>query len=300
MKSITITAAMNRLVTCLTWGMPFEIKPNSQITETLRDSDIIPYPPSNLNKGMFVQPDFNSETETRDLKLGVLMIGRGGHAYQTDINGDIDPTTYPHKATHTGMFKPLPLIARTLANDLTGAEKALYRLRVTGEINNVVWVFYFGRIFNAAENEIMEVLETVQDGVVTNTVVYEPTVNDLRPEREDLSGNSDGIFMRTYASTDVTFTAEQIDEIKYACQLLYGNEDKAVISEIAFCFGKDKTVERWYASNDTTLQNAPPNSKEFVACHMGIVESTFKPVIYTGGISDIKNIGISEPLYGGR
>ena len=302
MKSITITAAMNRLVTCLTWGMPFEIKPNSQITETLRDSDIIPNPPpSNLNQGMYVRPDFNPETETRDLKLGVLMVGRGGHAYQTDINGEIDPTTYPHKATHTGMFAPLPLIARRLVNDLTGAEKDLYRLRVTGAINNELWVFYFGRRFDATQNEIIEVLETVENGVVQNPpIVYEPTVNDLRPQREDLSGNSDGIFMRTYASTDVSFTAEQIDEIKYACEQLYGNENKAVISEIAFCFGKDKTVERQYAANGTTLQNAPPNSKEFVACHMGIVESTFKPVIYTGGISDIKNIGISEPLYGGR
>jgi hypothetical protein len=131
MKSITITAAMNRLVTCLTWGMPFEIKPNSQITETLRDSDIIPYPPSNLNKGMFVQPDFNSETETRDLKLGVLMIGRGGHAYQTDINGDIDPTTYPHKATHTGFTK-----SQTYSLSFTEFHHRSQDLRTDGSVGN--------------------------------------------------------------------------------------------------------------------------------------------------------------------
>lgn len=300
MKSITITAAMNRLITCLAWGKTFEIKANSQITETLRDSDVIPYPPSNADKAMYISPDFDPELETRDLKIGLMMVGRGGHAYTTDGDGEIDPTTYPHKATHTGMFKPLPLIIRTLANDLTGADKALYRCRVIAEIAGVLYAIYFGRIVDLTGQEIIEVLETVTDGEVTDTQIYEPTVNDLRPEREDLSGDSLGIFMRTYAVTDVSFTAEQIAEMKYACEVLYGNEDKAVISEIAFCFGKDKPVERVYNSAGTVLQNAPANSREFVACHMGIVESTFKPVIYTGSISDIKNVGISEPLYGAR
>lgn len=300
MKSITITAAMNRLITCLSWGKIFEIKANSQITDTLRDSDVIPYPPSNVNKAAYVTPDFDPELETRDLKLGLLMVGRGGHAYTTDSAGDIDPTTYPHKATHTGMFKPLPLIIRTLANDLTGADKDLYRCRVVAEKDGVLYAVYFGRIIDLTGQDIIEVLETVNNGVVVSSLVYEPTVNDLRPVREDLSGDSDGIFMRTYAVTNVSFTSDQIDEMKYASAVLYGNEDKAVISEIAFCFGKDKPVDRWFNSDGTTLQSAPANSREFVACHMGIVESTFKPVIYTGAISDVKNVGISEPLYGGR
>ena len=300
MKSITITAAMNRLVTCLTWGIPFQIKPSSQIIETLRDSDVVPYPPSNPNKGMYVMPAFNPENETRDLKLGVLMIGRGGHGYELDEDNDISPITYPHKATHTGMFQPIPLIMRNINNDLIGPEKAQYRLRVTAEIGGDVFAVYFGRVFDASQNEIVEVLETVRDGEIVESIAYEPTVNDLRPEKEDLSVDSEGIYMRTYASTDVGFTQEQIDEIKYACQMLYGDENKAVISEIAFCFGKDKVVASVYDEAGTGTVTPPADTREFVACHMGIVESTFKPVIFTGAVSDIKNIGISEPLYGGR
>ena len=300
MKSITITAAMNRLITCHAWGMDFEVKPNSQITDMLRDNGIVPYPPSNPNKGMWVKPTFNPETETRDLKLGVLMIGRGGHSYLTDENGDINPTTYPHKATHTGMFKPLPFICRTLANDLTGPDRDLYCLRVTAEIAGTVYALYFGRRFDASQNEIVEVLETVNDGIVTNSAAYEPTVNDLYPVKEDLSVESEGIFMRTYASVDVGFDQEQIDEIKYGCQLLYGTENKAVLSELAFCFGKDKTVTQQFDETGDNMVTALPDTKEFVCCHMGVIESTFKPIIFTGAVTDIKNIGISEPLYGGR
>lgn len=300
MKSITITAAMNRLITCLIWDYPFEIKPNSQISESLTSTTVNPHPPTNPNAYAYLTPDFDPEQETRDLKVGMLMIGRGGHRYVTNSDGDIDPTTYPHKATDTGLYEPLPFIVRPVDSDLQDEDRLRYRLRTISEIGGRPYAFYFGRIFDKVDDEIVEVIETVQDGKVVETLTYEATVNDLYPVREDLSVESDGIFMRTYSTEDVKFTEEEVEELKYACLLMYGSENKAVISEIAFCFGIDKTVTRMYDATGNELVNAPAFTKEYVACHMGVVESTFKPIIYTGEINDTKNIGISEPLYGGR
>ena len=69
--------------------------------------------------------------------------------------------------------------------------------------------------------------------------------------------------------------------------------------KLHFVLGR-KVVASVYDEAGTGTVTPPADTREFVACHMGIVESTFKPVIFTGAVSDIKNIGISEPLYGGR
>lgn len=300
MKSITITAAMNRLLTCLAWGVDFEIKPNNLVTQILQDHDVIPYPIPNLNNGMNIVPEYDPVTETRDMKIGLLMIGRGGHGMQVDEDGEISPSTYPHKATHTGMFQPIPFIARLIDNDLTEEEREIYRLRVTGERDNQTYVFYFGRKLPELTEGIIEVLETVEDGKVVNSIPYEATVNDLKPIHEDLSTDSEGIYLRTYIPTQVDFTPEQIDEIKYACEIIYGTENKAVISELAFCFGIDKPITQRYTNDGVGLTAVTDGSREYTACHIGIMESTFKPIIFTGGFTDTKNVGISEPLYGGR
>ena len=113
-------------------------------------------------------------------------------------------------------------------------------------------------------------------------------------------GKDKGILDKATPLAQAGKTKEEVEELKYACLLMYGSENKAVISEIAFCFGIDKTVTRMYDATGNELVNAPAFTKEYVACHMGVVESTFKPIIYTGEINDTKNIGISEPLYGGR
>lgn len=300
MKSITRLAALNRLLVCLAWGIPFEVHPNSLVTDVLDDASVNPYVPAPSTAGRYVEPTFDSATETRDLKVSMVMLGRGGHGAKVDDDGEISPITYPHKATDTGLFTPIPLLVRPISGDLTGEQKAKYRLRRTMRINNVLYAVYFGKLVDASANEIIEVIETVEDGLVTSSNPYSPTANDLRPVKEDINQTASGIYLRTYAGIDFAFSTEEIEDIINACELMYGDPNKAVISEIAFCFGKDKPVTKMYSEAGTTVINAPAGSFEFVAAHAGIIESTFKPAIYTGGFRDTKNIGISEPLFGAR
>lgn len=300
MKSITRLAALNRLLVCLAWGIPFEVKPNSLVADVLDDVTTNPYVAAPSTAGRYVEPTFDPDTETRDLKVSMIMLGRGGHGLSLDDDGEINPTTYPHRATDTGMFTPMPLLVRPISGDLIGEEKAKYCLRRTMRINNVLYAVYFGKLIDASANEIIEAIETVENGLITSSNPYNPTANDLRPTKEDIAQTATGIYLRTYAGIDFAFSTEEIEDILNACELMYGSRTKAVISEIAFCFGKDKPVTKMYSEAGTTVINAPTGAHEFVAAHVGIIESTFKPTQYTGGFRDTKNIGISEPLFGAR
>lgn len=300
MKSITRTAALNRLITCLAWGIPFTIHPNSLIFDVLNDPENNPYLPAPATAGQYQIPDYDPDTETRDLKIGVIMIGRGGHGMTVDDDAEISPITYPHEATHTGFFRPMPLLTRPVSSDLTNEDKAKYRIRTTMMINNVLYAVYWGKKIDTSTNEIIEMIETVEKGKVVSAKPYVPTANDLRPVKEDISQTATGVYLRTYTAVNFGFSNAEVEEIINACTLMYGSPDKAIISEVAFCFGKDKQVTKVYTQAGTTLVTAPANTYEFVACHLGTIESTFKPANYTGAFMDTKNVGISEPLFGAR
>lgn len=301
MKTVTRLGALNRLLTCLAWGLNFEIKPNSLITEVLADPAYVPGVPTPTTRGMYVPGSYNPALDTRQIKIGVVMVGRGGHGFVVDAQNDISPITYPHRSTDTGLFQPIPMIVRELANDLTGTMKAMYRLRVVAQINSIWYAFYFGKKLDITEIEVQQILETINDGVVVNTEPYEPTANDLRPEKTELNAISDGTSLRTYAGMSVGFNDEEVVEMQNACALLYGDPTKAVISEIGYVFGIDKPVTGVYPTTGTQTPQIPPaNTYEFVAPHLGIIESTYKPVEFVGAFQDTKNIGISEPLFGIR
>lgn len=302
MKAITRTAAGNRWLTAMAYGMEFVVDPGRSIKETLNDATTISSPPLPINRGMYVEPTYNATTETRDLKCDLLMIGRGGHEFTTDDDGEISPVTYPHAATDAGLYQPVPWLVRRASEDLTGDDKARYRLRRTFLHNNELWVAYFGRKVDLSRNEITEVLETVSEGKVISTRPYETTANDLRPQKAPLNTESAGVYLRTYATFDLLMTEEEVEEFINACTILYGTPNKAVISEIAYCFGKDKAVTKMYSSNEGSVSqvDAPANTMEHVATHVMIFETTYKPSVYTGAFGETKNIGISEPLYGTR
>ena len=302
MKTSTRTAAGNRLLTALTWGMEFVADPGRNIKDTLNDISVITTPPTPMNRGMYIEATYNPTTETRDLKTDLIMIGRGGHEYTTSEDGEIDPVTYPHAATDAGFFKPTPWLVRRASEDLTGEMKAKYRLRRTFLNEGELWVAYFGRKIDLSRNEITEVLETVADGKIISTRPYELTANDLRPQKGPLDSESPGTYLRTYAAFDLVMTEEEIEEYINACTILYGNVNKAVISEIGYCFGKDAPVTKMYSSNEGSVSqvDAPANTVEHICTHVMIFEAAFKPAVFTGAWGETKNIGISEPLYGTR
>lgn len=300
MKSITRTAALNRLLTCLGWGIPFTVHPNSLVFDVLNDPELNPYLPAPATAGQYQMPTYDPDTETRDLKIGLIMIGRGGHGMTVDDDAEISPITYPHEATHTGLFRPMPLLVRPVSSDITNEDKAKYRIRTTMMINNLLYAVYWGKKIDASTNEIIEMIETVENGKVVSAKPYTPTANDLRPTKTDIDQTATGVYLRTYTAVNFGFSNAEVEEIVNACTLMYGNPDKAIISELAFCFGKDKAVTKVYTQAGTTLVTAPANTYEFVACHLGTVESSFKAVNYTGAFMDTKNVGISEPLFSAK
>lgn len=302
MKISTRTAAGNRWLTAMAWGMEFVADPGRNIKDTLNDVSVISTPPTPMNRGMYIEGTYNATTETKELKTDLIMIGRGGHGYSTSEEGEIDPITYPHAATDAGLFSPTPWLIRKVTEDLTGEMKAKYRLRRTFIKDGELYAAYFGRKIDLSRNEITEVLETVADGKVISTRPYELTANDLRPQKTPLDTESPGVYLRTYASFDLIMTEEEVEEYIMACTTLYGSPNKAIISEIAYCFGKDKPVTKMYSTNEGSLTqvDAPANTLEHVCTHVMVFETAYKPAIYTGAFGETKNIGISEPLYGTR
>lgn len=89
-------------------GVEFEIKPNSLITEVLADPAYVPGVPAPATRGMYVPGSYNPALDTRQLKIGVLMVGRGGHGYELDDDNEVSPITYPHKSSDTGFISTHP------------------------------------------------------------------------------------------------------------------------------------------------------------------------------------------------
>ena len=74
MKLSTRTAAGNRWLTAIAWGMEFVTDPGRNIKDTLNDVSVISTPPTPMNRGMYIEGTYNATTETKELKTDLIVL----------------------------------------------------------------------------------------------------------------------------------------------------------------------------------------------------------------------------------
>lgn len=302
MRNIVRTIYGSALQTARLSGSQHTIPANSTLNEAILNADIIPHMTSPVNRGMEVLPNYNPVADSDDLNLKILCIGNGGHRNAVGADGVPFTDPIPHRARDSGLFRPIPFIVRPIASDLDATARANYRLRRVLDIGGNLYVAYYGRVLDLTEVQPEMSHVTIDEGVSTS-VEFVPTIDDLKPTQPDADTvlNSNGEYLAVAATLEISFTANEVAELRSAMNILYGDERLAIVSELALCTGKDVTVTEKWPNNApyTTPVAIGSNRTETIGAQIAIHVSAYYPVLFTNdGFSFTLDVGATEPLFG--
>lgn len=287
--------------TALLLGLPHRLHEYSTFNEAINMGSVVSFQPTVATRGMQIARPYDPATDTRSLKMGVYVIGNRGHQVTTEPDGATTFNPVERNARSSGLYGLIPFLVRPIANDLTIAERTKYRLRKTIELGGELYVAYYGRVFDASQVNLEYITSIVSNGTST-TATLTPTSDDLKPTPPNITGVTTGSYARISAISPLNFTDDEVRELKNACNILWGKESLAMISEIAFCTAVDKPIYRNYPATGEQQYSEVANSTimEAVACQASIVLN-FEPITagsLNGGLNITTDVGISEPLFG--
>lgn len=227
-------------------------------------------------------------------KVQYFCIGNGGH--QMTMGADNIPLTKinQHKATDAALFKHLPFVLRTVDNDLTATQRANYALRKEEIFNGTTYIAYYLRRIDMT-GVISEIdYRSVLNGVITSTV-YVPSIGSLSPTPAVINNTGvnvlAGDYITTTAMVTVAFTPEEIAELLNVANIIYADENYAIISEIGLCSGADKVINIISASGGNF------NFNEAIGVQIiSFISSMHIAKYTTQGIEKFLDIGCNEPL----
>ena len=215
------------LQTCALLGFNVDIKPNSTLNQKF---------------DLFPNEIFNTG-ETPTVKY--LTIGNGGHTASMGVDGLPLINPVPHSPRHAALYNHLPFIIREVGEDLTPGERLLYRLRVPRTIDGVNYMCYYAKVLDMSMVEPKIELRNNTDGIITATD-FTPSLADLNPVKPviPVNGNitSTGNYLASTAKIEFVMNETEITELLNACNIIYGSDNYAFISEIGLCSGVDRTL----------------------------------------------------------
>ena len=215
------------LQTCALLGFNVDIKPNSTLNQKF---------------DLFPNEIFNTG-ETPTVKY--LTIGNGGHTASMGVDGLPLINPVPHSPRHAALYNHLPFIIREVGEDLTPGERLLYRLRVPRTIDGVNYMCYYAKVLDMSMVEPKIELRNNTDGIITATD-FTPSLADLNPVKPviPVNGNitSTGNYLASTAKIEFVMNEAEITELLNACNIIYGSDNYAFISEIGLCSGVDRTL----------------------------------------------------------
>lgn len=208
-------------------GLPLVLRPNSTLNQKF-----------NIHQSIAL-----GEAEMPTIKY--VTIGNGGHRMIVGADNIPKPEPILHTPRHAALYNHLPFVLRLPTDDLTPVERLQYRLRRTEVHDGTTYVAYYLKVLDlSASNPLLE-LRNVTDGVVTSTA-FSPTAADLNPTPPPISPGgvivTSGDYIAATAKVPFTMTTEAIAEFVNVCNIIYGDPNYAMITEIGLCSGVDRTV----------------------------------------------------------
>jgi hypothetical protein len=227
MEQIVRTYNAGYLQTSQLLGLPVTILPNTTVNEKLDIHDNISIAAGEIPTMKYV------------------VIGNGGHAMTVGADGIPTLGVKPHRPKDAGLYSYLPFILREPSNDLAAVERVNYRLRRLETHGGVTYVAYYAKVLNlSAVNPQLEYRQV--SGDVTTSTPFIPSVADLSPTPPAIGPNgvlvTSGDYIATTAKVPFTMSLTEVEEFKNACNIIYGSDRYAIISEIGLCSGVDRAV----------------------------------------------------------
>ncbi len=245
-----------------------------------------------LNESLGILNNYNYGTNTNPI-LQYAVFGNGGATFQQGAGGIEEPVPIQHLATDANLYNMLPLVLRTLDNDLTQEEMSSYRLKKIITINGVQYIAYYGLVLNLS-NLAINMYNVTNNNGTQITQLFTPNINNLNPQPQELTSLSinsvTGDYVNVSALVQLIFNQQQVSDFINACNILYGSQYSAIISEIGICSGFDVPNTISINGNDTSYTEA-------AGVQINAFVNTFYVMYYSqNGLNVTYNVGASEPL----
>lgn len=213
-------------------------------TAQLLGLPVVLYPHTTLNEKFNINPTA-AFADTEVPRMRYAAIGNGGHRMVIGANNLARPEPVQHMPRNAALYNHLPFVLREPANDLTAVERANYRLRRIESHDGKPYVAYYLKVLSLADTIAQMDYKTVVDGQIYSQS-FEPAIGDLNPTPPDLSSTgivtTTGDYISATAKVPFKMTEADIVEFMAVVNILYGDPNYAMITEIALCSGVDRSV----------------------------------------------------------
>lgn len=203
-------------------------------------------PKSTLNEYFEVRPS-DTLGANDDYSIDYVAIGNGGHKHKTGPDGFPLTGRNHHNPGDVSCFKPLPWIMRPVADDLTASQRNRYAMRTVESHNGQDYYCYYLRRLNKSGLSVNMTQLHIQNGVVTKNP-FIPDDDNLRPTPIQVTTSTgstietDGDYLVASCVNNIVIDEHDAAEIRNAADIIYGDPEYAIISELVMVSGSDRQV----------------------------------------------------------
>jgi len=277
-RIITRTINGSRILAGLQQGKPYTHVVNTTLNEAL---------------GIFpgIMPTEGDTPHVRYYAIGI-----NGHVNRTGTDGGHYTQPRQHSPDDFGLYQQIPFLLRSPSEDLTPAQRLEYGLRKIITINGENFIAYYLKRIPISADPVKMFHNTVVDGVTTS-VPFVPTNANLHPVPTDPAAvnviSTNGTYLTTSAMVDLLFDAVDVEELKNVARIMFGDEVRALISEIALVAGCDRSLSVTDPGQPAFTMN------EVVMAQIVTHITGLWPVAFTSeGFKYGLDLGGNEPLVG--
>lgn len=248
---------------------------------------------SSLNQKFSVQQN-TALADTDNVSQQYITLGNAGHSFIYNGNNVPYPIPVQHEPQHAGLYNHIPFIMRLPNEDLTPTERAKYRLRVIQEYGGKNYVCYYARLLDLSATDPTLELRTVDANGNVTTEPFAYTLADLNPVPPTVTAGSvwttSGDYIASTGKVPFVLSATDVQEILNAMNIITGDDNTAIISEIGLCSGADRSV-----TGD--FNGVAASYTEVIGCQITFFISAFYALKFLNqGVNAMFDVGSVEPL----
>lgn len=251
---------------------------------------------STVNERLSIQPDARPTSEDK-YSMNVLVVGNKGHTTEMGVDGIPLTGVQDHTATDAALYNHLPLVMRTIDDDLSPSLRQKYCLRKLVQVNNINYFAYYGLRINLNQDNVnVDLLRVTKSNGGEEITGFVPNNDNLFPTPPELpvSGSitASDVSIRVSAIVNLKLTESEINEFVNAVKILYnGDERYAVISEFGLCTAANRIIE-------VEGSNGTINFNEAIATQVYAFTMEHKALYYnTQDLSIDFDVGNQIPLF---
>jgi hypothetical protein len=246
-----------------------------------------------LNERLSVNADAQIASTDRPT-FAYYCIGDKGHYNVPVADGEVIIEPAQHTAADFGPYNMIPFVMRLETDDLSTADRANYGLRKLETLNGVNYFSYYLK-----KIDLSAAKPTLRHTVVINgeatTTEFVPDTSNLFPTRPTLTSaqavTTNSEYLTASMEVDVPFDDNDVAELNNVASILYGNQKRAIISEIGLVSAIQRNVQA------TGPGGAQINMVEAIYAQVLTWLSTYRQLSFDNqGFVITLEMGANEPM----